>query len=181
MALHLVRHAEAELDAGPDPGLSPRGVEQATRLAMQLRRLGVERILHSPARRALDTAKLLSSQLGQLPVTQSDAIRDRTPVPTGDDRVYPPHALSWLSSTPVEERDPGGRELDTACTELLAGIGRHMAVVTHAYVIAWMTARVLNAPESAWLRLPVANASVTTVERNRHGELVLVRFNERVP
>jgi broad specificity phosphatase PhoE len=103
-------------------------------------------------------------------------------MPAADDGVYPPHALGWLNSTPVEERDPGGHELDKAWSGLLAGIGsRPTAVVTHAYVIAWMVARALDAPESTWLRLPVDNASVTTVERNRHGELVLVRFNERVP
>jgi broad specificity phosphatase PhoE len=123
---------------------------------------------------------VLSAQLGQLPLTHSDAIRDRTPIPAADDGLYPPHALAWLSSIPVEERDPGGRELDKAWSGLVVGMGsRTTAVITHAYVIAWMAGRVLDAPESAWLRLPVENASVTTVERNRHGELVLVRFNER--
>ena len=59
----LVRHADA-YDGGedePDPGLSAIGREQASRLAERLRRRPPVAIYSSPARRALETARAISS------------------------------------------------------------------------------------------------------------------------
>ena len=54
----LVRHADvyATLDDFDDPGLSPRGREQARRLAERVRGVGVTAVYASPHRRALETA-----------------------------------------------------------------------------------------------------------------------------
>ena len=182
MVLHLIRHAKAEPACASDPSLCPEGVEQAGRLARRLGDLGVEQLVHGPARRARQTAELINCVVGPLPLAVLDAARDRTPFPGNDDQVYSSHARAWLDSTPLEERDPRGRALDTAFATLLSMSDvAHLAVVTHAYVIAWCTARALGAPEDAWLRLPVENASVTTLGRNDHGELVVARFNATWP
>lgn len=53
----LVRHGDCyDGIAGEDPALSPRGREQARRLAERLRRLPVDAVYVSPMRRALETA-----------------------------------------------------------------------------------------------------------------------------
>jgi broad specificity phosphatase PhoE len=49
-------------------------------------------------------------------------------------------------------------------------------VVTHAFVIAWVAAHVVGGPADAWLRMPVDNASITTVDGG-HSDLLLRRFN----
>src|SRR4051794_2338188 len=171
MVLHLVRHAEAGSGELVDPGLTPRGVEQSGQLAGHLADLGIELVVHGPARRARETAELVSSTLGTLPPEQSDLARDRTPFPDADDLSYSVHARAWLDSSPLDERDPGARALSADCATLLAlSDERSVLVVTHAFVVAWCVAHALGAPDDAWLRLPVDNASVTTLDRNRHGE-----------
>ena len=177
MVLHLVRHAEAQPGAAGDPALSPHGVEQAEQLARWLGRLAVDVILHGPARRARETATILGSRLA-LPVEESDLARDRTPYPDDGDQAYSTAARDWLAATPLDERDPGGRDLSEASAMLLAtSDGRSVAVVTHAYVVAWSVAHALGAAQDAWLRLPVENASLTTLDHNSRGELIVRRFN----
>jgi probable phosphoglycerate mutase len=63
----LVRHgacydgaADPTLD---DPPLSSRGQEQAQRLAARLKRVGFEAVYSSPLRRALETARAITSQV----------------------------------------------------------------------------------------------------------------------
>ena len=178
MVLHLVRHAEAQFGEASDPPLSQNGVEQAERLARSLGGLGVDLVVHGPAQRARQTAAVIGSILGPLRVDESDLARDRTPFPDDGDEAYSRHARDWLDAAPLEERDPGGRALTAACSTLLAtSDGRSVVVVTHAYVVAWCVAHALGAPEDAWLRLPVDNASMTTLDRNSRGELIVRRFN----
>jgi broad specificity phosphatase PhoE len=71
-----------------------------------------------------------------------------------------------------------GRALHDAFTSLM-NLSRDgsTAVVTHALVIAWVAAHVVGGPADAWLRMPVDNTSVTTVEHGSHGNLLLRRFD----
>ncbi len=64
MRLYLVRHGEAEFGTD-DPGLSVRGVEQAVKSAAFAGENGVRpaRIIHSPKRRAKETAEELAKVL----------------------------------------------------------------------------------------------------------------------
>jgi 2,3-bisphosphoglycerate-dependent phosphoglycerate mutase len=61
----LVRHADVYdgLAEVHDPPLSARGREQAERLAQRVRRLPVAAVYASPARRAQETARLLSDEV----------------------------------------------------------------------------------------------------------------------
>jgi broad specificity phosphatase PhoE len=64
--LVLVRHAEAATgpEAGPDPGLSPRGREQAEAVAADLGPLGPLPLVVSPRRRCRETAGPLEARWG---------------------------------------------------------------------------------------------------------------------
>jgi serine/threonine-protein phosphatase PGAM5 len=178
MPLHLVRHAHAAPDESSDPALTPLGEAQAARLAERMAGLEVVRVLHGPALRARQTAHLLAARLAGVQVCQSDSARDRTPWPEGDDAAYGLRARRWLQSTPPHERDPGGRDLHSALTSWMELCrDGSTVVVTHAFVVAWVAAHVVGGPADAWLRMPVDNASVTTVEQDRHGDLLLRRFN----
>ena len=61
----LVRHADCYqgLTDADDPPLSPRGIEQAERLAARLRRIGFDGIYSSPMRRALETAEHIGGEV----------------------------------------------------------------------------------------------------------------------
>src|SRR5207248_3152965 len=67
----LVRHADVYdgLDDVHDPPLSPRGREQAGRLAQRMRALPVAAVYASPARRAQETARHLAAVLRLAPGT----------------------------------------------------------------------------------------------------------------
>lgn len=179
MALHLIRHAQAASDESADPALTGAGEAQAARLAGWVDSLAVVRVLHSPALRARQTAHLLTAVWNPgVDVVESELARDRTPWPRDDDPAYDERARQWLQSTPMHERDPGGRDLHAAFTSWME-LSREgsTAVVTHAFVIAWVAAHVVGGPSDAWLRMPVDNASITTVEHGRRGDLLLRRFN----
>lgn len=76
MELVLVRHAlPVRVDAAPgddpaDPGLAPRGVEQARRLVQALAAEEVTAVYTSPAARARQTAQPLADTLGLEPVVE---------------------------------------------------------------------------------------------------------------
>jgi len=82
----LLRHAESEwnrrfgvsrVDPGlPDPPLTERGAAEARAAAALLRREGIRRLLASPYRRALQTARILAEEL-ELPVTVEPLVRER--------------------------------------------------------------------------------------------------------
>lgn len=71
MELLVIRHAEpvritAEQTGGApaDPGLTERGHEQSRRLAAWLAAEGVDRVVSSPLRRAVETAAPLAATIG---------------------------------------------------------------------------------------------------------------------
>lgn len=82
----LVRHAESEwnrhyarsrVDPGiPDPGLTELGRRQADELCARLADLGVDRLLASPYRRALETATIVASRL-DLRIDVEPLVRER--------------------------------------------------------------------------------------------------------
>ena len=82
----LIRHAESEwnrhysrtrIDPGiPDPALTADGRRQAGELAGQLALAGVERLVASPYRRALETATIVAEALG-LAIGIEPLVRER--------------------------------------------------------------------------------------------------------
>jgi glucosyl-3-phosphoglycerate phosphatase len=82
----LVRHAESEwnrhcsrtrVDPGiPDPALTPDGRRQAEELALRLAAAGVDRLVASPYRRALETATVVARAL-DLIIRVEPLVRER--------------------------------------------------------------------------------------------------------
>jgi broad specificity phosphatase PhoE len=182
--LYLVRHAEASGAADDDPGLTPRGREQARALGARLAAHRVAAVWHGPRRRAAETAELLAEELGDVPSEVSPLLEDRTPVPSADRRGgHPPHLVAWFDDVPAQERDPDGAALSAAFGQLrreahrLAAEGA-LVVVTHAFVIGWFVREVLEGPAAQWLRLAPANAGLTVVGWRGDGRGVLHAFND---
>src|SRR5215471_14483357 len=60
----LVRHGDCyDGITGEDPSLSPRGLEQAGRLAERLRRIRIDAVYASPMRRARETAAAITEDV----------------------------------------------------------------------------------------------------------------------
>ncbi|HEV7657246.1 MAG TPA: histidine phosphatase family protein [Mycobacteriales bacterium] len=161
--LYVVRHAEQAGEAEEsDPGLSTAGREQARRLALRLRATTLETIHHSPARRAVETARLLGELTG-VRTEESELVRDRTPLPGPDDDSYPQWFAGWSSGIPAAEGDPGGRALE-ATVRCFANRPGDRLIVTHAFVVGWFVRHALDAPSSAWLRLAPAHTGLTVID-----------------
>ena len=86
MLVVVVQHAEKERDAG-DPGLTPRGRDQAQRIADALGAEPVDVFLCSPLRRTRETAAPLARRLGREPVL--------------DDRLV--ERMNWDGAIPLHE------------------------------------------------------------------------------
>jgi probable phosphoglycerate mutase len=120
--LYLVRHGEQRHAASgdePDAGLSALGEEQARCLGHRLGNVAFDVLRHSPLRRAAETARVLSDYLPGVPVSSSELLADRTPVPAAGHEAAVPAQYRWfLDAVPAEERDPGGAQLDAAVAQL---------------------------------------------------------------
>lgn len=182
--LYLVRHAEALGDDQADPGLSAHGRDQARSLGLRLYGMRVAGILHSPRRRAVETAAILSQAQPDVAVLPSDLLDDRTPVPSPRRReVYPQRFHPWFDQVPTAERDVDGVHLSDALRQLGAGAvegadNGALVLITHAFVIGWFVRTILDAPEWRWLRLQPANAGLTVLRWEPDGEGALVSFND---
>ncbi|UNK69291.1 histidine phosphatase family protein [Microbacterium sp. H1-D42] len=177
----LVRHAQAHGSEADDPALDEIGEQQATMLAARLVGEDVTRVLHSPKRRARQTAAAVVSR-AECPTDTTALLDDRTPVPSADRWAdYPSHRWDWLRETPADEADEDARHLTAAWAELSAG-GQSdsgtLVLVTHAFVIASFLNQVLAAPPAAWMQLRVANASVTELELRPGVEPAVLGFND---
>lgn len=180
--IYLVRHAQAD-DAGDDPGLSASGVVQARALATKLRTRGVALILHSPRRRAVETAEIIVESVQDIEIRALDLLDDRTPYPSAANRSgYSERFLQWVEGVAEPERDVDGVVIGSALDELVE-IARARAhrgatvAVTHNFVIGGMLPRIIDAPVRTWTRFDSANAGVSRIECGDAG-MRLVSFNE---
>jgi probable phosphoglycerate mutase len=175
--LHLVRHGQAVGDESVDPTLSPLGIRQAHAVAARLERLGAQEIVHSPRRRAAQTAHIISERLG-IPTSPSGLVDDRTPVPK-DRSDVPGRFHRFLDDVPADERDVDGRLIDDAIGTLSMDTRapRELIVITHNFVIGWMVRHALDAPAWRWLGLHQDNGALTTIAYRPEGAR-LVTFNE---
>lgn len=81
--VYLLRHGETDLNAqgvlqgSIEADLNARGRAQAKAAAQQMRNLGLQRIISSPQRRAVQTAEIIADHL-QLPVETLASLRERS-------------------------------------------------------------------------------------------------------
>jgi broad specificity phosphatase PhoE len=177
----LVRHGEAADDESTDPGLSPRGREQVAALTDRLAREDATVVRHGPRRRARESAEIIGSGL-HTECRATELLDDRTPVPSAANRgSYSERALEWLEGVPEAERDVDGMTLARAWQRLCADAGPDPVVlVTHAFVIAQFVCLAVDAGAASWMRLPVANASLTIIDTDATRDPRLRVFNEHV-
>ncbi len=172
MRILLIRHGETASNAArvvqtPETPLSPRGMEQAERLAQRLVGAGIARILSSDLVRAHMTAERLVAATGA-DLELDPMLQERN---FGDVRGTPYQELDVDLFAP-DYAPPGGEaweifhaRVDRAWTrvrEVAAGAPGNLAVVTHGLVCHSLT-RHLALPEDAQPELGFGNTSLTIV------------------
>lgn len=180
--LYLVRHGEHEHHGDDaDPGLTRLGEQQARLLGQRVADVPFDVVRHSPLRRAAQTAQIVAGNRLGLPVTSSELLRDRTPLPASDqpDTVPPPYR-PFLAKVPPGDGDPGARHLNAAIEELTA-VGaddRCELLVTHEFVIGWLVRYALDAPWWRWIGLNSFSCGLTILEIQAGAPPMLVSFND---
>lgn len=183
--VHLVRHGESSGNVDPalfrqgDPPLTPRGREQAARVAEALRAAGLDAVFSSPLRRARETAEAIAAAAG-LEVRAASGFHEvdmgrlSRPESAADRAERDALFAAWLAGD-RGRGFPGGEDFPAVVRRVEAGLaalaaatagGGRLAVVSHRIAIAAAVA--LGAPGGD---PPGACAycSVTTLRRDGDG------------
>lgn len=183
----LIRHAlplRSEDGQGSDPELAELGVEQARRLLEPLTRHPIARVVSSPQRRAVDTARPLAIQRDLLvDVDDRFAEYDRELpfyIPVEQLRAERPEAWAQMAAGDL----PAGVDADAFCARVnaaiddvvaAAGADQTVAVVSHGGVINAVLHAILGT--ARLLSFPIDYASVTRLLFSRSGRASVVTAN----
>ncbi|MEU2200677.1 histidine phosphatase family protein [Isoptericola sp. NPDC019482] len=171
--LHVLRHGAAD----PFGELTPDGERQAELVGRRLAAVPVDVVWHSPLSRAARTAEVVGAQLPGVRVAPAPELIDHVPcVPD----PLPPAWAGFFDGYDAAEAAEGAR-LAARLTTRFARAGdaeTHEVLVTHAFQVAWLVRDALGAPPESWLRLPYANAALTTIEYRDDRSTALVTFND---
>ncbi|MFG3598592.1 histidine phosphatase family protein [Micromonospora chersina] len=179
--LYLVRHGEQDRpDDGADSGLSERGRRQATLLGERLRGTPFAAVHHGPARRAVETAKLVCAALPGVPVYEDDRAGDHMPHDT-DPAGLPERYAAFLAGFTERERLDGPRVTAEAvarfATAPAEGDVREL-IITHNFLVAWLVRHALEAPEHRWIGLNHQNAGLTVIRYTPAAPPTLIALND---
>ncbi len=169
----LVRHGEPSDDVGLDPGLTPRGHEQAASLPSRLAHLGVRALRTSPLRRARETAAPLEAAWATTALVDP-AFRE---LPSGHADVASRRA--WLriaTAATFAELGDEQRAWRDGIVAAVRVLGTDTVVTTHAVVINAVTGHCEGVDDVlSWVP---AHTSVTEVGVTLDGRLLLVARGE---
>lgn len=187
--LLLIRHGETEwnregrVQGQLDVGLSPRGLEQARRLAAWLADEPIAAVYSSDLQRARVTAQLLAQ--GQLPVATEPRVREaRFGVFEGltgpEIQAAHPEAYHAWRNDAVRHRPPGGETLEEMRERCMAALQEHLprhpgqtvAIVAHGGPVRIMVCGLLELPLEAYPRIRVDNTSVARIHFTARGAIV---------
>ncbi len=168
--------------------LNEHGRQQAQRLAKYIRNIGMGALYSSDLRRAVETAEILSEQLGFPPI-YDQRLRERNigiwqGLTLDEMRAWYPHEYAQVLDDPDGYRVPGGESRDDVRARALAAfndIAAHTAaetvgIISHTTVIHALL-RVL-VPDLYASELAVSNMSVTTIARREDDAWVLVTADD---
>ena len=193
MRLILVRHGESEGNAAGvlqgllDFGLTPLGRAQADALTERLKSEQIDRLIASPLRRAADTANIVAEGTGQ-EIIWDDALKEydigEASGLTGAQmrEKYPTSAEAYVRGDhhrfPGEEgRDVFHARIDAFVQRIRQEPGTTL-VIAHGGVVAAMCYNVLGLDPKRRGMFSIANCSITEVQEDRRGQLVLHRQND---
>ena len=168
--VYFVRHGEYDWNDQPVAirGLTPMGREQAKLTAQRLSLVQAGAIYSSDLERAIETAELIRSAVGDVPYEQDSVLREC---------LLPCPALS--SKWPAERLDEGERQAESAFMKYVrpSDEDRCDIIVSHGNMIRYMTARVLGV-SSSWFRMRTLNCGITEIDIETDGTMWVVSYND---
>lgn len=173
--LYLVRHGET----AEDGQLTVAGRRQALLVAGRLRGLGLDRVLHGPLPRTVETARLIAHQAGRLSLVATELAGEFIPQRPEPDTL-PPRYAAFLRSN-EDAGTPHRPDLAAAALHRFATPAEddgRLVVVTHNFLIAWLVRHALDAPEPRWLGLDACHGGLTVIRYVTGEPPALVAFND---
>ncbi|CAJ0567886.1 unnamed protein product, partial [Mesorhabditis spiculigera] len=174
----LIRHGQYVMDS-KEKSLSDLGRKQAELLAGRLAITGIKfDALHmSPLNRATETADILLQKLPPDLVRKMDPMLEEGP-------PYPPEpaAYHWVPST--NEFVTDGMRIEAAFRKYFHRASPRQTddsteiFVCHSNVIRYFVCRALQFPPEGWLRLSVANCSITWLQIRPNGRVTLKSLSD---
>lgn len=194
---YLIRHADVfnpdKVVYGHLPGfhLSPRGVEQARRLADQLADAGIEVIVHSPLQRAEETARILAARWAGSRVYQDPRLTEaefgRYLQGVGYPQVpfrRPLWLIHWvrrgLLANDESVSTMAARVTEAILDAVRQAQGRRVAFVSHADPIQAVWTRLLANPDHRMNRLVCDRTGYLVLDVSSD-QLKLVRYVAPAP
>jgi broad specificity phosphatase PhoE len=187
MQLLLVRHAlphRSEPGQGSDPDLSEEGRAQAARLPDALARYPITRVISSPQRRAIDTAKPVAAARGlTVEIEDRFAEYDRElPVYIPIEQIRAENPKEWARMAeghlPSTVDEDAFRARVRAAVDNVAATAAHedtVVVFSHGGVINVVLHEILGT--SRVLSFPIDYVSVTRLLFSRSGRASVVAVN----
>lgn len=188
----LIRHGlphEGHPHHPGDPPLHPLGRRHAERLARQLAREGIDRIVSSPQQRAIDTAAPLARLLGLEPeihdgLAEVDhGVARYRSVDTV--RAEEPERWPLFLQSPARffGRDPDEyrRHVRSTFDAIVAAPGgERIAVFSHGMTIKTILCAALGVADDAYARFLIAHCSVTRMSGSAPDRLRVDSVNESI-
>ena len=193
----LLRHGatalspERRFSGTGDVPLSETGREQALSVAVRLAAIGgVDAVVSSPLRRALETAELVGGRLLGPPLAVDDAFRE-TDFGEWEGATFaevqerwPEELAAWLGNPDVAP--PGGESFVATERRVREGLGRLLAgyrertvlVVSHVTPIKTLVRLALDAPPAALYRMHLDPGGLSAVDWYADGPAVVRLLND---
>jgi len=186
--LYLIRHGQYEQksDADKDRVLTTLGRTQAECTGQHLAKLGVKYsdFTVSTMTRANETGEII---LNQLQKTESDVIEEGIEVEKTDilREGHPINAVPYSRFKPDNWEFSDGCRIESAFRRYFYRAHynqkeqSHEIIVCHANVIRYFVCRALQNPPEGWLRMGLANGSVTEVIIEPNGEVFITGIGDK--
>ncbi len=165
--LHFIRHGQytPTTSGGLLTGLGRR---QAKRTGKRLGRLDIAAVHCSTLDRAIESAHIISDELGGLPIKKTPVLREC--LPTAIKGALVPLATRARGRGNVEKVLE--RYFRSARSE------RHEVFVCHGNLIRAVVMHALGLPMSKWVKMWIHHGSVTTLTVHKGGIVRLQSFND---
>lgn len=174
--LILIRHGQYDMSASEDAHriLTDLGKVQAKQTGLRLKEMGVslDKIVHSSMTRAVETAKIIYSQLSpDVPMHSCDMLREGAPYRPD------PYVRHWKPTSHQFFQD--GARTEAAFRKYFYRASPEQkensteVLICHANVIRYFVCRALQIPPEAWLRMSIGNCSFTFITIRPNGRVSL--------